>query len=84
MLELEEAIKKAKEYVASIYGGSIDAIVEEVQLTDDRKYWLITLGWENLKKRATPLTTITEPARIYKVVYVNTDNGEVNKMIMRE
>ena len=83
MLELEEAIKKAKEYVASIY-GSIDTMVEEVQLTDDRKYWLITLGWENLKKKATPLTTITEPARIYKVIYVNADNGGVNKMLMRE
>lgn len=46
MIALTEAISRAKEYVRTAYAGEPleDLRLEEVQRTDDQRYWLITVG----------------------------------------
>ena len=47
MLDVKEAAQKASEYFAALYSdqGVSKEQLEEVELTDDGKCWLITLSY---------------------------------------
>ena len=62
--------------------------VEEVNYSESENAWLITLGWNDkeFKKKISSSTltgAIAESPRIYKVIYINSESGQVNKMVMR-
>ena len=49
MIDVKEAVKVAHDYTRELYKdygvGEVDPItLEEVELTDDERFWLITLG----------------------------------------
>ena len=62
--------------------------LEEVELTEDEKYWLITLGYddpEGLKHIPAFLTPETRlSSREYKIFRVNSENGKVEAMNIRK
>lgn len=80
MLDVKEAAQKASEYFAALYAdqGVSKVQLEEVELSDDGKYWMITLGYPVQG----PLFTVP-PKRQYKVFKIDANTGEVKSMKIR-
>ena len=82
MIDVKTAAKKAKEYAQEMYGGELPGLpmglpgvlLEEVERSDDGKFWYVTLGWD-----ADRLGT----KRTYKVFKIKADDGEVVSMKIR-
>lgn len=88
-INVNDAVKLAKGFVESIIDKKqlINLAVEEVDLSGDGEYWLITLGWGGSFIKPTALDKmvgIDPSTRIYKVFYVNARTGDVSKMKIRE
>jgi hypothetical protein len=91
MLELRSAVMQAQNYFQSIQdmlGNSLEDLrLEEVELSDDKQYWLITLGYSRLAdKSKNPLLEGIIPVsqREYQLFKVNSETGEVEAMKIRE
>jgi hypothetical protein len=82
VIDVKMAAKKAKEYAQEMYGGDFlglpmglpSVLLEEVERSDDGRFWYVTLGWD-----ADRLGT----KRIYKVFKIRADDGEVVSMKIR-
>jgi hypothetical protein len=81
MIDVKTAVQRAMLYakdmfrpesVLSLYLPSL--LLEEVELSDDEKFWLVTLGWD-----ADRLGT----SRIYKIFKVRAEDGEVVSVKIR-
>jgi hypothetical protein len=91
MIEMKEAVKNAMAFALELYDKEKldDFLLEEVELSEDEKYWLITIGF-NLGKTQTrnPLVGITEmtsrPVRSYKLIKVDADTGKPLSMKIRK
>lgn len=95
MIDVKEAVKVAHNYARELYKdygvGEVDPItLEEVELTDDERFWLITLG---LYRSTLPTTTspieifagmTTKREREYRIVKIHSDSGKVRSMKIRE
>ena len=62
--------------------------LEEVELTDDKKYWLITLGYD-VPKHQTPFERMVpsiSPSydREYKLFKINSESSQVEAMTIRK
>ncbi len=81
MLDVKEAAQKASEYFAALYAdqGVSKVQLEEVELTDDGKYWLITLSYPMV-----PAIVSFPPKRQYKVFKIDAKTGEVKSMKIRK
>jgi hypothetical protein len=100
MIDVKEAVKVAHDYTRELYKdygvGEVDPItLEEVELTDDERFWLITLGMYRSELPATttgpvlPADTIAgrllaKREREYKIVKIHADSGKVRSMKIRE
>ena len=96
MITLREAVARATDYVVSAYKGSgvniQDVLLEEAELSDNQQIWLITIGF-SVERSMTARTRMEATAamlrgeinleRIYKLVHVNAETGEVQSMKMR-
>ena len=86
MVNVNEAIESAETFAKKVIDNPLTNIaVEEVELSEDEKTWLITLGWDEPMKGVTSsaLKSVIGPERIYKVFYVDIETGNVNKMKLR-
>ncbi|MBH8565261.1 hypothetical protein I8748_24280 [Nostoc sp. CENA67] len=94
-VDLKTAVNAAREYILNlqeIMGNSVENLrLEEVELSEDKKFWLITLGFDipiiNPKNRMNDIfsTFPTENyQREYKLFKVNSQTGEVEAMKIRE
>lgn len=91
MLDVKTAVGAAAKAAADFYDGKkITGLeLEEVDRTEDDRYWLITLGF-NLQSpaRANNLNTLLDPhgtrGRKYKIFKVNAEDGAVVSMKIRE
>ena len=85
MLDVKQATKLATDYLTSLYDQQLstsDAIrLEEVELTEDEKYWLITLSFQSVNPTG---TIFFPPRREYKVFRINAETGELQSMKIRE
>lgn len=89
MIDLKTAVTSAYEYLNSIQdliGNQLqDLRLEEVELSDDRKFWLITLGFEAPARTKVPLgLEIAGSHRNYKIFRINSETGEVEAMKIRK
>ncbi|MBW4544085.1 MAG: hypothetical protein KME25_06540 [Symplocastrum torsivum CPER-KK1] len=96
MITAKHAIKCAMDYLKSMKedmgSGSISDIrLEEVELSEDEKDWLITLGYDvPVKDRILTDLGITNPAigqryqREYKIFKVESKGGNVKSMKIRK
>ncbi|MEA2601049.1 MAG: hypothetical protein QOF89_2041 [Acidobacteriota bacterium] len=88
MIGVKEAVRIAAEYLASLYEGKDlrDVLLEEVRLSDDDQYWLVTMGFS----RPVPTNPVLEALggenlkREYKVFEVSAETGDVRSMSIRE
>jgi hypothetical protein len=84
MLDVKEAAQRASEYFAGLYAdqGVSNVQLEEVELTDDAQYWLITLSYPVIPDMAgMPINLVSR--RNYKVFKIDSKTGEVKSMKIR-
>ena len=84
MLDVKEAAQRASEYFAGLYSdqGVSNVQLEEVELTDDGQYWLITLSYPVVPPNQAPLSFMINN-RKYKVFKIDAKTGEVKSMKIR-
>lgn len=88
MIGKQEAVAAAKGAARELYSDTtlIDVLLEEVELSDDRKQWLITIGFEVEPRETTDrlLAALKRNQRRYKQFRVDAETGEVAAMKMRQ
>lgn len=87
-LDAKRAVEVAGDYFHALFKNvpSSDVSVEEVELSSDRKHWLVTLSFfEELRRKATHLPAFLQvPRQKFKVFKVERESGRVVSMKMRE
>jgi hypothetical protein len=82
---VKEAVKAATEAIKDLLPGPDlgDLRLEEVEQTDDERYWLITLGYS--VRQFSPIVPLPLRGhdRIYKQFKVDADTGRVMSMKIR-
>jgi hypothetical protein len=85
-LDVKAAVTTAVTYLKDLY--SEDELknirLEEVWLSDDEKYWYVTIGYNSLTSARDPLASLRLPEREYKLFKVRVEDGRVMKMKMRQ
>jgi len=76
MLDVKQAVEKAQRYLKTLYRnkGFLNLMLEEVELSSDDRYWLVTLGWD---------LDVMGTRRTYKVFKIDAETGEVISMKIR-
>jgi len=82
MIDVKQAAKTALDYFTEMYKDKYQNItVEEIDFSDDEKYWHITIGY-NEPAPFVP-TSILYGARNYKIFKIDADAGKVISMKIR-
>ena len=84
IMEVNEVAQKAFEYLKSFYPDADKAQLEEAEITDDNKFWLITLSYESKDIPAGPFLFSTGKTRKLKIFKINASTGEVRSMKIRD
>ena len=94
MIDVKEAVSSATKALQDFFAGKelVGLELEEVELTEDGKSWLITLGFYVPDPNPNPLRNIlalptegkTKYERKYKVFEVDGDTGSVAAMKIRK
>jgi hypothetical protein len=91
-IDVRAAVIAAKEYIESIQdimGSMDDILLEEVELSENKNFWYVTLSFNRpLRKKVSAFIPTVELAaqkeRHYRLFTVDTITGEVNSMKIRE
>ena len=85
---LKSAVREAAAYFGDLYANSPveNLLLEEVEETEDGKFWLITLGYDQKcpPSRYSRLVGSPEVTRAYKTFRIEADTGKVVSMKMRK
>lgn len=90
MIDVRTAVNAATNYLLSIQdimGDLQDMRLEEIEPSEDKRYWLITLGFDIPAKAQSTLEMFNysrKYERKYKLFKVNSETGEVEAMKIRE
>ncbi|MBW4611798.1 MAG: hypothetical protein KME21_00650 [Desmonostoc vinosum HA7617-LM4] len=88
MIDVKTAVNAAYEYIKSlqdIMGYSLpDLRLEEVELSEDKGLWLITLGFDREKVTRNLFNSSRQIERVYKLFRINSETGEVEAMKIRQ
>ena len=89
-LEAKRAAKAAWDYFHTLFTivpstvPSANVRLEEVELSSDRKHWLVTLSFEELRRKRPDLPDFLRvPRQTFKVFKVERKSGRVVSMKMR-
>ncbi len=93
-IDVKAAVIAAKGYLQSIrdlLGEFREVRLEEVELSEDKRFWLVTLGFDRpvktLASEFFPTVSDSVPSAIkreYKLIKVDSETGEVQSMKIRE
>lgn len=88
MIDVKEAAQTASNFFAGLYADQTlsDVRLEEVELTEDERFWLITLSFPSdnpLQKVLTHMAGIDRSTRQYKIFKVDASTGRVVSMKIR-
>ena len=87
MIDVKEAANAAAEYFSRLYSSKqySDLLLEEVELSEDEKHWLITLSYAF--KPAPPSSPLDlfpkQSPRKYKIFKIDATTGNVEAMKIR-
>lgn len=94
MLDSKSAVESARTYIQSIQDVLNNPLenlrLEEVELSEDEKHWLITLGYDNpdkpkdLSNMHLIAPHLARLAREYKVFQIGAEDGMVRSMKIRQ
>lgn len=91
MVDIKWSVDRALEFFKSVYPVPHNGVlVEEVEVSDDGKYWLITLGYDvavtSEGKALHGIASVFEQKarREYKIFKIDRETGEVKAMNIRK
>lgn len=82
MIDVKKAADISAEYLINFFPTSTKIQLEEVELTDDKKFWNITLSYES-EDTATGYIVLGK-VRKFKIFRIDALNGEVLSMKIRD
>ena len=79
MIELKEAVEKAKDFIADFFDKPEKIQVEAFSLSEDKKSWNVTYSFWRKAESSNQLQTILgiTGSKIYKTIQIDTEKGEV-------
>jgi len=83
MINVKEATDKAKEYLVSFFPDAEQVQLEEVELSEDKSHWLITLSYEGVSASVASSMLVGKSV-LYKVFKLDAESGEVLSMKIRD
>ena len=81
MIEVKAAANAAVAYLKQIFEEANTIQLEEVEISDDEKYWLITLSFDQKDKYG---NSYSNRSRKYKTFKIDATTGNVLSMKIRE
>lgn len=98
MIPPKAAVDSALDYVRTLYEGAArDPLLEELELAQDKKYWLVTIGFNAIE--TVPASSLEEAIanakgldfrdkrklmRKFRVLKVDADSGQVESLKAKE
>lgn len=91
MVDVKEAVGKAMDYLKDMYqiDQFKDVLLEEVDLSEDNKFWNVTIGFTRQQESISggPMATLigqsTEFKREFKVFQIDAGSGALRSMRSR-
>ncbi len=91
MVDIKEAVATARKKITDVYEQEpANLQVEEIEQSEDGKYWLITLGFNapppmNPQNELQRLSfALRPPVRVYRVIKIDLESGDFVSMKIRE
>jgi hypothetical protein len=92
MVDVKQAVAKAMGYLEDMYkiDEFRDVLLEEVDLSEDNKFWNVTIGFTRIQESTSggPMATLigqsAEFKREYKVFQIDAKNGDLRSMRSRK
>jgi hypothetical protein len=92
MVDVKEAVSKAMDYLEDMYqiDQFKDVLLEEVDLSEDNKFWNVTIGFTRRQESTSggPMATLigqpTEFKREFKVFQIDAENSALRSMRSRK
>jgi len=82
MINAKEAANAAIEYLKSFYTGAKSVMLEEVELSEEKKSWSVMISFENTEADEKNPSRIVP--RIYKTFKIDNTSGQVTAMKIRD
>ena len=83
MIQVKEATEKAKEHLQVFFPEAERIQLEEVELSADKVYWLVTLSYEGLSSSVASSMLVGKSLQ-YKIFKLDAESGEVISMKIRD
>jgi len=85
MIEVKEAVKIAQDYIQDLFAHEEirDLALEEVELSEDNKFWIVTLGFtKQMSQPLNPMEAMSGPkfSRFQKELKIDSENSLVRSM----
>ena len=92
MVDVKQAVSKAMDYLKDMYQTDRfkDVLLEEVDLSEDNKFWYVTIGFTRGQESTSggPMATLigqsSEFKREYKVFQIDSQTGDLRSMRSRK
>jgi hypothetical protein len=82
MINVKKATDKAKEHLLAFFPDADQVQLEEVELSEDKAHWLITLSYEGVSSSVAS-SMLVGKSLLYKIFKLDAKNGEVISMKIR-
>jgi hypothetical protein len=82
MINVKEATDKAKEHLLAFFPEAEHVQLEELELSEDKAHWLITLSYEGLSSSVAS-SMLVGKSLLYKIFKLDAKQGEVISMKIR-
>jgi hypothetical protein len=82
MINVKEATDKAKEHLLAFFPDAEQVQLEEVELSEDKAHWFITLSYEGLSSSVAS-SMLVGKSLLYKIFKLDAKQGEVISMKIR-
>ena len=83
MINVKEATDKAKEYLVSFFPDAENVQLEEVEMTEDKAHWFVTISYEGVSNSVASSLLVGKTV-LYKIFKIDAQEGEVISMKFRD
>ena len=83
MINVKEATDKAKEYLESFFPDAENVQLEEVEMTEDKAHWFVTISYEGVSNSVASSLLVGKSV-LYKIFKIDAQLGEVISMKFRD
>ncbi len=83
MINVKDATERAREHLVSFFPDADEVQLEEVELTADKAYWLVTLSYSGVSNSVASSLLVGKSMR-FKIFKLDAESGEVISMKVRD